>query len=196
MRARSPFLLSALTVLLGLLAACQPYRFKGTEYLDPQPAPDFELSRADGGRLHLADQRGKFVLLFFGFTACPDVCPTTLSDAARILEGLGPDADRTEYLFVTVDPRRDTPDVLQKYVTVFDPRILGLTGSSEDLANVWADYGIYVEETPLEGSDFGYTVTHTARVFVIDAEGRLRLSYSFGTPYEDILADVRHLLGT
>lgn len=196
MRAKSPFLLSALAVFLGLLAACQPYRFKGTEYLDPQPAPTFELSRADGGSLDLADERGKLVLLFFGFTACPDVCPTTLSDAARILKSLGPDADRTEYLFVTVDPRRDTPDVLQTYVSVFDPRIIGLTGPSEDLAKVWADYGIYVEEVPLDDSDLGYTVTHTARVFVIDAEGRLRLSYSFGTPYEDILADVRHLLGT
>lgn len=192
---------SCLSIPLGLIAlaaillsSCQPYRFKGTEYLDPKPAPDFELARADGGELKLRDQRGKVVLLFFGFTSCPDVCPATLGDAKRLLAGLGDDADQTEYLFVTVDPDRDTPEVLSKYVSIFDPRIIGLTGSDDTLSAVWDEYGVYVEKVPLEGSAQDYTVTHTARVFVIDAEGRLRLSYSFGTPYEDILGDVRALL--
>jgi protein SCO1/2 len=107
---------------------------------------------------------------------------------------LGEDAEQTEYLFVTVDPERDTPEVLSKYVSIFDPRIVGLTGADEILSAIWDDYGVYVEKVPLEGSAQDYTVTHTARVFVIDADGRLRLSYSFGTPYEDILGDVRALL--
>jgi len=184
--------MSALAVVL--LSACQPYRFKGTEYINPQPAPDFDLARSDGGELRLSDQQGRVVLLFFGFTSCADVCPATLGDARRILEELGDDAKQTQYLFVTVDPDRDTPEVLQKYLAAFDPAIVGLTGPPDTLAQVWKDYGIYVEKVPLQGSPGEYDVTHTARVFVIDAEGRLRLSYSFGTPYEDILQDVRSLL--
>lgn len=177
-----------------LLAACQGYRFKGTEYLDPVLAPDFVLERADGGELRLSDLRGRVVLLFFGFTSCPDVCPTTLSDAKRILRGLASDSAHVAYLFITVDPERDTPEVLTKYVSAFDPGIVGLTGSPETLTQVWHDYGIIVQKVPLKDSAIGYTVTHTARVFVIDTEGYLRLSYSFGSPYEDILQDVRQLL--
>jgi protein SCO1/2 len=184
---------AAVTVLLG---ACQPQGFKGTEYLDPQPAPDFVLTRSDGGELRLSDQIGKVILLFFGFTACPDVCPTTLADARRILEGLDEQAVNAEYLFVTVDPDRDTPEVLETYIGHFDPAILGLTGTPQALAEVWKDYGIFVEKVPLQGSALDYTVTHTARVFVIDQEGDLRLSYSFGTPYEDILDDVRRLMSS
>lgn len=184
---------AALGLALGL-AACQPYAFKGTEYLDPAPAPDFELVRADGGTLRLSDLRDRVVLLFFGFTSCPDVCPTTLSDAAKILEELGPEAGETEYLFVTVDPDRDLPDVLRSYTGRFDPAIVGLTGSADALAQAWSDYGIYVEKVPLEDSSLDYSVTHTARVFVIDPDGRLRLSYGYGTPFEDILEDVRHLI--
>jgi protein SCO1/2 len=191
---KSPLAAGIVALTAVLLSACQPYRFKGTEYLDPQPAPDFELTRADGGELKLSHQRGRVVMLFFGFTACPDVCPATLGDARRLLEELGEDADRTEYLFVTVDPERDTPEILRKYVSIFDPAIIGLTGSADELAQVWRDYGIFVEKVALDGSAQDYTVTHTARVFVIDADGRLRLSYSFGTPYEDILADIRALL--
>jgi protein SCO1/2 len=177
-----------------LLSACAPHTFKGTEYLDPQPAHDFELTRADGGQVRLSDLRGKIVILFFGFTSCPDVCPATLGEAKLILQGLGEDEGQVAYLFVTVDPERDTPEVLQKYVSLFHPSITGLSGSLDDLAQVWEDYGIFVEKTPLEGSAQDYTVAHTARVFVIDASGRLRLSYSFGTPYRDILQDVQHLL--
>lgn len=187
------YLLPAI-MLLTLITACQPYRFKGTEYLDPVSAPDFELTRGDGGGLRLSSLRGQTVLLFFGFTACPDVCPTTLADARRILEGLGEKSSQVQYLFITVDPERDTPEALQKYVSVFDPAIVGLTGSPEALARVWEDYGILVDKTQLDDSTQGYTVTHTARVFVIDDQGQLRLSYPFGTPYEDLLSDLRHLL--
>jgi protein SCO1/2 len=176
------------------VGACAPYAFKGTEYIEPQAAPDFELTRSDGGSLKLGDQRGQIVLLFFGFTTCPDVCPATLGDAKRILEEMGEDAQDIEYLFVTVDPERDTPEVLESYVSIFSPAIVGLTGSAATLAEVWQDYGIFVEKAPLEGSALDYTVTHTARVFVIDGEGRLRLSYSFGTPYQDILEDIRALM--
>jgi protein SCO1/2 len=185
-------LTAALTIVF--VSACQPYHFKGTEYIDPQPAPDFVLTGSDGSDLRLSEMQGRVVLLFFGYTSCPDVCPATLADAKRILDGLGEDAAKTEYLFVTVDPDRDTPEVLQKYLAHFDPTIVGLTGSPDTLAQVWKDYGIFVEKTPPEAPAVGYGVSHTARVFVIDSAGRLRLSYSFGTPFQDILQDVRELL--
>jgi protein SCO1/2 len=184
-----------LLLMLALAqAACQPYQFRGTSYVDPAPAPDFELTQADGSTLRLSDLQPKIVLLFFGFTSCPDVCPTTLADAKRILEALGQDVDRVAFLFITVDPERDTPQVMAEYAAAFHPAIVGLSGDAEDLAAVWRDYGIYVEKQAEAGSSLGYTVTHTARVMLVDAEGRLRLSYTFGTPYEDIFSDVRYLL--
>jgi protein SCO1/2 len=182
-------------VLMGaLLSACQPYRFKGTEYLDPRPAPDFDLAKTSGGDLRLSDQAGRVVILFFGYTSCADVCPATLADANRILTSLGADAPKAEYLFVTVDPERDTLGVLKKYLSIFNPAIVGLTGAPDALAKVWGDYGIFVEKIPPENGELGYSVNHTARIFVIDKAGRLRLSYSFGTPYQDILDDLRALL--
>jgi protein SCO1/2 len=186
-------------VLLGLiillLVACQPYQFNGTQYLDPQLAPDFELSKTDGDSFRLSDHRGEIVLMFFGYTSCPDVCPTTLAEARRVLEGLGDEADQVKFVFITVDPERDTPEVLGTYVSAFHPSIVGLTGSTDELAALRQDYGIFAEKEKLEGSAAGYIVSHTARVFLVDAEGRLKLSYSFGTPPEDILEDIHHILG-
>jgi protein SCO1/2 len=188
-------LISALLAASVLMAACGSYHFKGTVYPDPQPAPDFELTTTDGGPFRLSEQRGQIVLMFFGYTSCPDVCPTTLAEANQVLKGLGDAGDRVRFLFITVDPERDTPEVLATYVTAFHPAIVGLTGSSEELAAVYQDYGIFIEKQVLNESAVGYSVNHTARVFLVDAEGRLRLSYAFGTPPEDILNDIRHLLG-
>ncbi len=178
-----------------ILTACQSYQFKGTQYPDPQSAPDFELAATNGDRFRLSDQQGQTVLMFFGYTSCPDVCPLTLAEARRVLEGLGDDADKVTFLFITVDPERDTTEVLDTYVTAFHPAITGLTGTPDELAAVRQDYGITAEKEVLEGSAAGYVVNHTARVFLVDAEGRLRLSYAFGTPPEDILEDIRHLIG-
>ena len=135
------------------------------------------------------------VLMFFGYPSCPDVCPTTLAEAKRILDGLGEDADQVTFLFITVDPERDTTEVLATYVTAFHPNIVGLTGSPDELDGVRQAYGIIAEKEVLDESATGYIVNHTARVFLVDAEGRLRLSYRFGTPPDDILQDIRHLLG-
>jgi protein SCO1/2 len=185
-------------VLLGflsfLLAACQSYQFKGTSYPDPQPASDFALTATDGQQFRLSEHRGQIVLMFFGYTSCPDVCPTTLAEAKQILKGVGGDSDRVTFLFITVDPERDTPQVLANYVAAFDPAIVGLTGTSDELAAVRQAYGVFAEKEVVDASAVGYTITHTSRVFLVDTEGRLRLSYAFGTLPDDILQDVRHLL--
>jgi protein SCO1/2 len=180
--------------LVGMLSACQPYQFKGTLYSDPQPAPDFVLTRSDGSQLRLSELKGRVVLIFFGFTSCPEVCPITLSDAKRILNGLGKDANNLAYLFITVDPERDTPEALEKYVKNFHPAILGLTGTPEELAVVYRNYDITVNKVPLGSSSLGYTVEHTARSYVVDSSGNLRLTYAYGMPYQSILDDVRQLL--
>lgn len=186
------FLLFPLCFLL--LSACRPYEFNGTEYPDPEPAADFTLEDTSGKSFRLSDQRGRIVLLFFGFTSCPDVCPTTLSEAARILEGLGDQAQQVRFAFVTVDPERDTQQRLGQYVARFHPDIVGLTGTPDELQAVYDAYGIYAQKVPLEDSAAEYTMDHTARVFLVDQDGRLRLSYSFGTPVEEILQDVQYLL--
>lgn len=183
-----------LFVLVSILAACRPYQFKGTLYPDPEPAPDFELTSSAGGWLRLSNLKGRIVLLFFGFTTCPDVCPTTLAEGKRILEGLDEKAEYVKFLFITVDPERDTPEILNTYVTRFHPGILGLTGLAEKLAAVREDYGIVANKVLLENSSLGYTMEHTARTYLVDANGDLRLTYAYGTPYESILEDVRQLL--
>jgi protein SCO1/2 len=186
-------------VLLGLLSfllvACQSYQFKGTSYPDPQPAPDFALTATDGQQFRLSEHRRQIVLMFFGYTSCPDVCPTTLAEAKQILKGVGNDADRVIFLFITVDPERDTPQVLANYVAAFDPAIVGLTGTPDELAAVRQAYGVFAEKEATDESAEGYMMNHTARVFLVDTEGQLRLSYAFGTPPGDIVQDIRHLLG-
>jgi protein SCO1/2 len=186
-------------VLLGLLsfllAACQSYQFKGTLYPDLKAAPDFELTATDGQRFQLSEHRGQIVLMFFGYTSCTDVCPTTLAEAKQILKGVGGNSDRVTFLFITVDPERDTPQVLANYVAAFDPAIVGLTGASDELAAVRQAYGVFAEKEAADGSSQDYMMNHTARVFLVDTEGRLRLSYAFGTPPGDIVQDIRHLLG-
>jgi len=142
----------------------------------------------------MSDLKGQVVLMFFGFTTCPDVCPTTLADAKRILTSLDEDAEEVVYLFISVDPERDTPEALEKYVNNFHPAIVGLTGTPEELAAVWKDYGIFVNKVPLENSSLGYTMEHTARSYLVDSDGNLRLTYAYGTPYQSILEDVRQLL--
>lgn len=166
--------------------------FRPTEFDPPLPAADFTLTDAKGKRFRLSDLRGKFVLLFFGYTVCPDVCPTTLTNLRRALESLGGDADRVRVVFVTVDPERDTPEKIAMYIeSKGDERFIGLTGSRRDLERVWKDYGMFVERQEVPDSAVGYLVTHGASTYLIDPKGRLAASYGFGTQAKDIAADLR-----
>lgn len=185
--------LIGLGLLLALLAACGTYEYKGSEY-PGNSAPDFTLQSATGETVRLSEQAGNVVLLFFGYTHCPDVCPTTLGVARQVLNGLGNEAARVKFFFVTVDPERDSPANLASYTAHFHPDITALTGEPTALAAVYDAYGIFIEKEMQPDAVSEYSVTHTARVFLIDPQGKLRLSYVFGTPAEDILSDVRYIL--
>jgi protein SCO1 len=144
------------------------------------PSPIGPAVAAVGGPFHLEDQNGRPVsdtdmkghpfLVFFGFTHCPDVCPTTLFDISQMLKSLGKDADRTGALFITVDPQRDTPGVLKDYLSSFDPHLRGLTGDSAAVEAALKAYRVYAKKVPLPGDD--YTMDHTAVVYLMDKEGR------------------------
>ena len=186
-------------LLIGIVAAgvflfSKPDNFRGTTYAEPYPdAPEIELTRAAGANFQLSDMRRKVVALFFGYTSCPDICPTTMAELRQALEELGPQADQVQVLFVTVDPQRDTPERVQEYVDHFNPDFIGLSGSEPELAKVWSDYGVFRQV--VDGSSAaGYLVDHTARVTLIDQQGNLRVSFPFDTPVEDVVHDLNLLL--
>jgi protein SCO1/2 len=153
---------------------------------------DFSLRDAEGRARSLRDYRGKLVVLFFGYTRCPDVCPTTLADLRDVLRRLDKDAEHVQVLFVTLDPERDTPEMLARYVPAFDRRFIGLSGSAAQTAAVVERFGLVVERQG--GEDGGYTLDHTASLFVFDRDGRLRLEVPHGTPAEVLANELRALL--
>ncbi len=188
---------SIVLVALAALATFwfgKPASFRGTSYGEPYPvAPSIELTQADGQIFRLNEQTGKIVLVFFGYTSCPDVCPTTMAELKLVMDELGDAADSVQVVFISVDPDRDTPEKMQKYVEHFNSNFIGLTGSMEELQKIWDGYGVYRAVTQT-GSAFGYIVDHTARVTLVDTNGNLRLSYGFQTPVEDIVHDLKLLL--
>lgn len=179
-------------LVLGLNLS-RPYQFRGSTIDPPEPAPEMALSATTGGGYSLEDSTGKIRLLFFGYTSCPDVCPITLGEIKGLIEALGDRGKEVQLLFVTVDPERDTVERLRKYLGAFHPSFIGLTGSLPELSKVWADYGV-VRQVDASASSAGPLISHTARLYLIDRQGRLRLTYPFGTPVEDIRQDVLHLV--
>lgn len=164
----------AVVIALGLSAAIAYFITRPDTGGVASIGGPIDLARAGGGRFTTADIGGKPYAVFFGFTRCPNVCPTTLSDLTLDLEELGPLADRIKVLFVSVDPDRDTPETMKDYLSAFDPRIVGLSGTPEEIAAVAKDFRVYYRKVPTEGDD--YTMDHTASVYLMDAKGRL-----FGT---------------
>jgi protein SCO1/2 len=169
--------------------------FNGVDITGSELGPDFRLTDHNGKERTLADFRGKAVVLFFGYTHCPDVCPTTLSDMANALKALGPDGQRVQVLFVTVDPRRDTPELLKNYVPAFNPTFLALHGDAAATAKVTRDFKIYAAERPGKTPE-SYTVDHSAQSLVFDARGKLRLMLPYATPGDKIASDLKILLNS
>jgi protein SCO1/2 len=189
-------------VLIAMIAlpSIRTYRFRGTVLQSQQPAPDFELDAANGQTVRLSDFKGKLVLLYFGYTFCPDVCPTSLSKLGKTMDILGKQADDVQVIMISVDPERDTPEVLAEYVSFFHPGFIGVTGTPDKIAEVATLYGIYYQAHEGTAAS-GYLVDHTASVIVIDQDGYLKLVFPYTTPdqdayisAEDIAADLEYLL--
>jgi protein SCO1 len=166
-------------------------KFRSTDITGAPYGRALELTDHNGKPRRLEDFRGKAVVLFFGFTHCPDVCPTTLADIAAAVKSIGAEADKVQVLMVSVDPERDTPDSLGKYVTAFDPGFLGLRGDLDATKKVAAEFKIYFERAKTGAS---YTVNHSTQSYVIDPQGRLRLLVRHDRIAQDLAADLRAIL--
>ena len=158
----------------------------------PAIRSEFELVDQDGRTVRGADLRGKWQLVFFGFTSCPDICPTTLTNITTALEELGPASEKLQPLLITVDPERDTPAVLKEYLAAFDPRILGLTGTPEQVGAALRGFRVYAAKRPLEGSD--YTMDHSTFVYLIDPQGAYAAHFLAQAPVDDMLSKLRERL--
>jgi protein SCO1 len=181
----------------GLLAACgdRKPQFSAVDLTGADYAKDFQLPDVDGKPRSLADFRGKAVVVFFGYTQCPDVCPTTLAEIAEAKKLLGPDGQKVQGIFITVDPERDTPEVLKQYVANFGPDFVALRGTPEQAAAVAKDFKVYFKK--VEGKAPGtYTMDHTAASFVFDPQGRLRLYTRYGSGAQALAGDLKLLLAS
>ncbi len=194
-----PFM-AALLIAAGLagcdklsLSDAPQASFKSVDITGAEYGRQLALPDADGKPRTLADFKGKVSVVFFGYTQCPDVCPTTLAELAAVKRALGPSGDRVQGVFVTIDPERDTPQVLQAYMAGFGPGFVALRGTAAQTAEAAREFKVFYMKAPgkTEGS---YTMDHTAGSYVIDAKGRLRLFARYGTPAEALTSDLRQLL--
>jgi protein SCO1/2 len=187
--------LYALLIAIGLSARLASGEFYGIEHSSPQPARDFTLRTPDGAEFRLSKLRGEVVVLSFGYTFCPDVCPTTLVELAQARILLGEVAKRLRVLFITLDPERDTPERLGIYTRAFDPTFLGLTGTPEQLAQVRQAFGVIADKEVVSGTAASYLIAHSANMYVVDPQGRLRVVFPFGMAVEEMVHDIKQLLG-
>jgi protein SCO1/2 len=191
--------LAAACVLTFSLSACdklpgkQAASFQNTDVTGLDYAKGFSLTDHTGKPRTLADYKGKVAIVFFGYTQCPDVCPTTMAEMASVMQKLGPQADQVQVLFITLDPERDTPELLASYVPAFDKRFVGLYGTPEQTAKTAKDFKVFYSKVP--GTAPGsYTIDHMAGSYVFDRDGRLRLFIRHGGSADAIVHDVRQLL--
>lgn len=188
----------ALALVALTVSACQkpapaPVAFNGVDITGAQYARNFELTDHTGKRRTLADFKGKVVFLFFGFTQCPDVCPTTMTEMANVLKELGPQAKDVQVLFVTIDPERDTQELLAQYVPAFHPSFIGLYGTAEETARVAKEFKVFYAKSA-GGTAENYGMDHTAASYVFDPQGRIRLYVRHGQGAAPIAQDIRRLL--
>ena len=179
----------------GMLTACSKGKpeFRGVDISEVDYARDFPLPDHNGQPRSIKDFNGKVVVVFFGYTQCPDVCPTTMQEMAEVKRMLGKDGDRLQAIFVTVDPERDTADMLKAYMGNFDPSFLALRGTPEQTAAVAKDFKIYFKKVDGK-TPTSYTMDHSAGSYIYDTQGRLRVYYRYGSGVEALAADVRTLL--
>lgn len=186
---------SILIALLFFISACEepklPSPFHASEVGTRFAGADFKLTDHNGLPRTLRDFRGKVVVLFFGYMHCPDVCPTTMADLAQVMGKLGSDADRVQVLFVTVDPERDTPQLLAQYVPAFHPSFMGLYGDAQSTAAVAKTFNVMYQKQPAAA---GYNVDHSAGTFLIDPSGRVRLISPYAQRTDWLEQDIRLLL--
>ncbi len=191
---RRALLQGGVLAALLALAGCQkqtPQTFHGIDISGATYGADFRLSDPEGRERTLADFKGKAVLIFFGFTQCPDVCPTALVRAAEVKRLLGADGERLQVLFVTVDPERDTPEVLKAYTAAFDPSFIGLHADLQRTAETAKDFKVFYKKVPTGAS---YTMDHSALSYVYDPAGRLRLVLRHNQTAQDYADDLRQIL--
>jgi len=168
------------------------YRADRAQTEDEQPVfAQFELTDHRGMVQTEEDFAGRWMLVFFGFTNCPDVCPTTLAEVAAVMDGLGEDAAKVQPIFISIDPERDTPMALADFVPRFDAGIMGLTGTSDQIAETAETFPIYYEQIDEASAPDGYTMGHTSNLFLFDPQAGFANSWPYGTPAEEILADLR-----
>ena len=182
---------AALALALALVV-CGAHQFRGMVLEPPNPAPDFTLADAEGQPFQLSAQRGKVTVMFFGFTHCPDVCPTALFEISEVLRAMGKDAAKVNAFFVSVDPERDTQAAMKDYLSSFDPHLKGLTGDPEAVAKVLSAYRVYAKKVPLKDGD--YTMDHTALIYLMDREGHFVAPFNLKRKPEEAAADLKRYL--
>ena len=196
---KSPFIylsiagVAVLVALALLKVVIPPYKYQGSLIDPPVLAADFTLTDTVGNPFKLSSQRGKLLMVYFGFTNCPDECPLTMANFARLRKSLGGNEDSVRFLLITVDPERDTREQIRSYLDKFDPALIGLTGTPAELAQVWKDYGVYVS-IPEHQPGESYDVEHTSRIYLIDPQGNWRLTYTVDEDWQAMAADVQHVL--
>lgn len=185
---------AGVALALTTLAACsEAPGFVGIDITGADYAQDFDLLDHHGRRRTLADFRGKAVVIFFGFTQCPDVCPTSMAELAQARRLLGADGERLQGLFISVDPERDTPELMREYMAAFDPSFLALNVPLDQLPDLAKRFRIYYKKVP-GSTPQTYTLDHSAGSYVYDPQGRLRLYHRYGSGAEALAADIRRLL--
>jgi protein SCO1/2 len=193
MRRRAVMTCLGSALAVALLPSCskESPEFKSVDITGADYAKDFSLVDHQGNKRSIRDFKGKVVTLFFGFTQCPEVCPTTMAEMAQVKKLLGADGDKLQVLFVTVDPDRDTPAIMKEYMGNFDPGFLALVPTNAQLEATAKDFKIYYKK--VEGNT-SYTMDHTAGTYIFDTQGRIRLFSRYGSGAESVASDIRMLL--
>jgi protein SCO1 len=199
---KKKMILAGIGVLIGLaglsvaviMVLARNTSLHGSLMNPAMPAPPLSLATTDSQTFDLTQERGQIVLVFFGYTSCTDICPATMAQLHQVLAQLGKQAANVKVVFVTVDPQRDTVDQMHQYLMTFDPAFVGLTGSMDQLTQIWKVYGVYRQIQPNAANPSDYSIDHSSDIYLIDQKGDLRLTYSQGTDPQDIIQDIQTLL--